>query len=66
LQLAAVLPNFFLQNIPLPAADEDRGMRAAIAGDAIERVRDGFASLPTGPGLGITVNESALEKYHAA
>jgi galactonate dehydratase len=66
LQLAAVLPNFFLQNIPLPAADEDRRMRADIAGDAIERVRDGFASLPTGPGLGITVNESALEKYHAA
>ena len=66
LQLAAVIPNFFLQNIPLPAADEDRRMRADIAGDAIERVRDGFASLPTGPGLGITVNESALEKYHAA
>jgi L-alanine-DL-glutamate epimerase-like enolase superfamily enzyme len=35
-------------------------------GAAIERVREGFASLPTGPGLGINVNEAALEKYHAA
>jgi L-alanine-DL-glutamate epimerase-like enolase superfamily enzyme len=24
---------------------------------------DGFAALPTGPGLGITVNERVLEKY---
>ena len=26
-------------------------------------VKDGFLSLPTGPGLGIEVNEEALEKY---
>lgn len=66
LHLAASLPNFFIQNIPYPDAEEDRRMRAAIAGPEIERVKDGFASLPTGPGLGITVNESALEKYHAS
>jgi galactonate dehydratase len=66
LHLAASLPNFFIQQIPFPAAAEDREMRAAIAGANLERVKDGFAELPGGPGLGITVNESALEKYHAA
>ncbi len=62
LQLAAALPNFFIQQIPA-ASTEDRKMRAEIAGAAIETVRDGYAPLPTGPGLGITVNEQALAKY---
>jgi len=62
LHLAASLPNFFIQQIPLPAAEQDRKMRAAVAG-AVETVQDGFAVLPTGPGLGITVNEKALEEY---
>ena len=61
-QLAASLPNFFIQQIPLPQAEQDRKMRAAMAGD-VESVKDGFAVLPTGPGLGITVNEKALEEY---
>jgi galactonate dehydratase len=66
LHLAASLPNFFVQHIPLPAAAEDRGMRAEIAGGGLETVRDGFAALPSAPGLGANVSESALEKYHAA
>ena len=66
LQLAASLPNFFIQHIPLPAAAEDRAMRAQLAGADLEKANDGFASLPTGPGLGITVNDAILEKYHAA
>jgi galactonate dehydratase len=66
LNLAAALPNFFIQHIPLPEAEEDRRMRAELAGAALEKIKDGFAALPTAPGLGITVNESALEKYHAA
>ena len=61
-QLAASLPNFFIQQIPLPQAEQDRKMRAAVAGN-IESVKDGFAVLPTGPGLGITVSEKALEDY---
>ena len=61
-QLAASLPNFFIQQIPLPQAEQDRKMRAAVAGN-IESVKDGFAVLPTGPGLGITVSEKALEEY---
>ena len=63
LQLAASLPNFFIQQIPLPEAEEDRRMRAEIAGASTVEVKEGFAALPTGPGLGITVSEAALDKY---
>jgi galactonate dehydratase len=63
LQLAASLPNFFIQQIPLPEAPEDRRMRAEIAGASAEAVKEGFAVLPTGPGLGITVSEAALDQY---
>ena len=62
IQLAASLPNFFIQQIPFPQAEQDRKMRAEIAGN-MERIQDGFAVLPSGPGLGITVNEKALETY---
>jgi len=65
LHLAASLPNFVIQQVPLPADQRDRDMRATIAGAELEKVTQGFAQLPTGPGLGITVNESALEKYAA-
>jgi galactonate dehydratase len=61
-QLAASLPNFFIQQIPYPQSDQDRKMRAAIAGP-VETIKDGFAVLPSTPGLGITVNEKALDEY---
>lgn len=63
LHLAASLPNFFIQQIPLPAAEEDRRMRAELTGTSVEKVTEGFAALPTGMGLGVSVNEDALEKY---
>jgi galactonate dehydratase len=66
LHLAASIPNFFIQRVPLPESPADREMRAAIVSGGIETPHDGFLKLPTGPGLGIQVNESALEKYHAA
>lgn len=66
LHLAAALPNFFIQHIPFPASAADREMRAALVREPIETVKDGFASLPAGPGLGVTVNESALDKYKEA
>ena len=66
LQLAASLPNFFIQNVPWPQDERDRRMRAELVSEPIETVRDGFLSLPATPGLGITVNESALEKYKEA
>jgi galactonate dehydratase len=63
LHLAASLPNFFIQNVPSPQDDRDRRMRIDLVREPVETVRDGFLSLPATPGLGITVNESALEKY---
>ena len=66
LHLAASLPNFFIQHIPLPMAPADRDVRTALVREPVETVREGFAALPAGPGLGITVNEAALEKYKDA
>jgi galactonate dehydratase len=66
LHLAASVPNFFIQHVPLPDDPKDREMRQAIVSGELETPRDGFLKLPTGPGLGIQVNEPALEKYHAA
>lgn len=63
IQLAASLPNFFIQSVPRPEDERDRRMRAELVSEPIETVRDGFLSVPATPGLGITVNESALEKY---
>jgi galactonate dehydratase len=62
LHLAASIPNFFIQHVPSPEAGEDRDMRRAIAGE-IEKSSLGFAALPTGPGLGISVDEAALGRY---
>lgn len=66
IQLAASIPNFFIQHVPLPAAPADRAMRREIIAADIESSRNGFLSLPKAPGLGINVNEAALEKYRAA
>ena len=63
LHLAASLPNSFIQQIALPDAEADRQMRAEISGGWRESLEDGFARLPTGPGLGFTPNEAAFEKY---
>jgi L-alanine-DL-glutamate epimerase-like enolase superfamily enzyme len=44
-------------------------MRASLLSAAsarLETPQDGFLQLPLGAGLGVEVNESALEKYHAA
>jgi len=65
-QLAASIPNFFIQHVPSPAAEQDRAMRREIVSPAIETGSGGFLQLTKTPGLGITVNEAALEKYHAA
>jgi galactonate dehydratase len=63
LHLAASLPNFFIQHVPLPASARDREMRASLLNAPVEQVRDGFLDLPVGPGMGITVNQGALERY---
>jgi len=63
LHLSASIPNFFIQQIPFPEAEADQRMRLELTTTPIETVKDGFAALLTGHGLGITVNEKSLEKY---
>ena len=66
IHLAASLPNFFIQQIPQPLSDQDREMRIAITSGDHEGAEGGFAPLLNKPGLGIQVNESALDKYSEA
>ena len=63
LQVAASIPNFFIQEIPYPLDERDRQMRRELSGDSLEEVKEGFLVLPRGPGLGITLNEDAVRKY---
>jgi galactonate dehydratase len=62
LHLAAALPNFFIQQIPLPEAEADRRFRAELAGATLETVTDGYVALPSGAGLGLKINASMLGK----
>jgi len=66
IHIAASIPNFFIQHVPGPGDEKDRAMRREIVSPALETNNGGFLDLPKSPGLGITVNESALEKYHAS
>ena len=66
IHLAASIPNFFIQHVPVPVDQQDRAMRREIVSPAVETNSGGFLELTKSPGLGITVNESALEKYHAS
>jgi galactonate dehydratase len=66
IHIAASIPNFFIQHLPLPAAEQDRAMRREILSPQLEVGKGGFLELTKSPGLGITVNEAALEKYHAS
>jgi galactonate dehydratase len=65
IHIAAAIPNFFIQHIPVPAAEQDRAMRRELVSPALETGSGGFLELTNSPGLGITVTEAALEKYHA-
>jgi galactonate dehydratase len=63
LHLAASLPNFFIQQIPFPEAEADRRMRSELTGKSVETAAGGYLPLPSGPGLGIEVSPTVLEKY---
>jgi galactonate dehydratase len=63
LHLAASIPNFVIQEVPHSEAERDQQMRIEISGVSVEKVDAGYMPLPSGPGLGIRVNEEALTKY---
>ena len=65
LHIAASTPNFVIQQVPLPADDRDVAMRETLAGKGLEIPIDGFLELPTGPGLGVTINEDAIARFAA-
>src|SRR5215471_5843890 len=63
IHLAAALPNSFIQEVPMPAADRDAAMRADLTSGDKEAADKGFAALLNRPGLGFEVNEKALDTY---
>lgn len=65
LQVAASIPNFVVQEVAFSADEAERRMHTAIAGESVPQVVDGFFALPTGPGLGLEIDEAALQEYAA-
>ena len=63
LHLNAALPNSFVQEVPVPASDRDAAMRAELTSGNKEVAEKGFAALINRPGLGVDVNEQALDTY---
>ncbi len=67
IHVAASIPNFFIQHVPRSGGRSRIarcGVRSCLR--ALETGKGGFLELTKSPGLGITVNEAALEKYHAS
>ena len=63
IHLAASLPNFFIQEVPFPASEQDAAMRAELISGVQESASEGFAPLVNRPGFGTQVSEAALNKY---
>lgn len=63
IHLGASISNFYVQEAPIPASARDRAMRAEILGGTVERAQDGFAPLVNQPGLGVRLDEQALNRY---
>ncbi len=63
LQVAASIPNFVIQEVPFTTEESEWRIWEAIAGQSMPRVVDGFFELPAGPGLGIEIDEAALQEY---
>ena len=64
-QVCAALPNSFIQETPFSTDRATRQARAAISGWD-EKPVDGFFPLSSKPGLGLDVDENALDKYTVA
>jgi galactonate dehydratase len=63
IHLNAALIHAYAQQIPVPASDRDAAMRAEITSGLKETGEKGFFALINRPGLGIEVNERALDAY---
>ena len=65
LQVAASIPNFVVQEVAFSTDEAERRMHSAIAGESAPQIVDGFFTLPTSPGLGLEIDEDALQEYVA-
>ena len=63
LQVAASVPNFVVQEIAFSTDSLERRMHESITGGSFPRVADGYFELPTGPGLGLEIDEDALRGF---
>ena len=63
LQIAASVPNFVVQEVPFSADRDRRRMEDSITAGTAPKVADGYFALPAGPGLGVEVDESALQEF---
>lgn len=63
IHLNASLIHAYAQQIPVPASDRDAEMRAEITSGLKETGDKGFFALVNRPGLGIEVNEKALDAW---
>lgn len=63
LQVAASTPNFVVQEVAFSTDGEEGKVAEEIAGGWLPALTDGFFELPTGPGLGLEVDEDALEMH---
>jgi galactonate dehydratase len=59
LQLAACIPNFFLQEYP---KGEDEPPKSEIVKSAVQQ-EDGFLIIPDAPGIGIELAAGAAERH---
>jgi galactonate dehydratase len=66
IHLAAALPNSFIQETPFSFDETDRRMRRDIAGGWDESPEEGWFKLLDGHGLGLAVDEAAIQKYVVA
>jgi galactonate dehydratase len=63
IHIAASLPNSFIQETPFSSNEADRKARAEIAGGWDEAPHEGFFALLDRPGLGLAINDKALDAY---
>jgi galactonate dehydratase len=66
IHVAACLPNSFIQETPFSVREADRRVRREIAGGWSEQPEDGWFALLQGHGLGLTIDEAAVQKYAVA
>ena len=62
LQIAANIPNFMTQEI-YPYFPERPGYVQVLQDSPEDRIRDGFLPVPTGPGLGVTLDAERLAPF---